>query len=211
MRGSRRRLLVASGGLVASLAGCLGGVPAGSAPSDTADFETTSESTATTEVSDYPATVNATTTVERDEIEYIAANDTVRYVAAYRHSNPDEVENGSEPEREPVYEHVPFEEWVETECASVGAERVNEAMSERLGDAEGVSAGVTNDDGELKIFVAHETTLNRDGDVISEPNVSYDRVRQVAPERAEVTLTLSGRSRSCVVSVATREQEIQQE
>ena len=222
MNGPRRRLLVAAGSLLAGLAGCLGansdgrvsGGVAESEPDDaTTELTRTTESTRTTEpISDYPATVNATTTVEREEIEYVEENDTVRYVAAY--GNPDETEgeDGSAPEREPIYETIPFGEWAEVECASVGSDRVWDAMVERLdGETEGISVSITREDGEPAILVGHQTRLNRDGDVISEPNVSYKHVKRVAPESAEVVLTLDGRTRSCVVPVTTREAEIREQ
>lgn len=222
MNGPRRRLLAASGSVVASLAGCLGRVsdgPAGAPesetettsdePSSTADGTETDE--ATDDSNDYPATVEVTTAVERDEIEYVEGNGTVRYVAAYGSKDP-EGDDETPPEREPIYEHRPFEEWAETECVSAGSRRVHEAMTDRLdGEAEGVSAGMGREDGEMVVRVAHETILDRDGDVVSEPSVPYERVEAVAPERVEATVTLAGRSHSCTVSVTTREMEIRQE
>ncbi|WP_135828702.1 hypothetical protein [Halorussus halobius] len=220
MNGPRRRLLAAAGSVAASLAGCLGAFPEDPSadppstdapePTDRRTRTTTEASTrSTTDASDYPATVNATATVERDEVEYVPENDTVRYVAAYRSTDSGD---DSPPEREPVYETVPFDEWAETECASVAADRVNEVMADRLdGETDGVSAGVTKADGEMAVLVVHQTMSDREGDLVSEPTVSYERVKRVAPERVGVTVEFSGQTRSCVVSVTTREMDLQQE
>lgn len=223
MNSSRRRLLAGAGGLVAALAGCLSSAPGGpgggasespdettstrTATTETATTETTTEETPQTTAADYPETVEVTTTVDRDGLKYVESNDTVRYVAYLRTDR-----SGETPTREPIYEHISFDEWAETECASAAAKRVNEVMAQRLGgDADGISAGITAEDGERVVFVAHQTLLNRDGEVISEPSVSYERVERVAPERVEVTLSFAGRTRECTVAVTTREETIQQQ
>lgn len=212
MNGSRRRLLAASGSLVASLAGCLSSVPgggpsSGARPESEATARTTTDSNGTRSTTDYPDAVAVTTTVERDDLEYVEANDSVRYVAAWRTNH-----SGETPTRKPVYETVPFEEWAETECASAAATRVGEVVSERLGGAdEGIATGVTYERGEATALVVHQTTLDRDGDVVSEPTVSYRRVKRVAPERARVALSFAGRTRECEVPVETRQTTIRQQ
>lgn len=205
MNGSRRGLLAATGGLVA-LAGCLSSVHSGG-PGDDTSSGPGDKSSATTTPGDYPETVEATTTVDRDGLEYVESNDTVRYVAGWQTNH-----SGETPTRDPVYETVPFDEWVDAECASVAARRVGEAMGRRLdGNDDGVAVGVTAEDGERSVVVEHQTMLARDGDVVSEPAVSYERAKRVAPERAEVTLTFAGRTRECVVAVTTRKATIRQQ
>lgn len=231
MNGPRRRLLAVSGSVVASLAGCLGRVPddpgdaletsgddrtAPADPTAPADRTATTDRTApadrtATDAPNYPGTVEVTTTVTRDDVTYVAGNDTVRYVAAYG-SKDSAGDDETPPEREPIYEYVSFEEWAETECASVGAGRVYEVVTERLdGATEGISTGVTSEDGGLAVLVVHRTVLDRDGAVVSEPTVRYERVERIAPERVAVTLTLDGRTHSCTVPVTTRETEIKQQ
>lgn len=207
MNGSRRRLLAASAGLAASLSGCLSSLSGDGPGSDSRGKEAAdSPSPTATRRADFPDTVEATTTIRRDDLEYVESNDTVRYVAAWRTNR-----SGETPTRQPVYSTVPFEEWVETECASTGAERVGEAMAERLGgNDEGISTGVTMEDGEKSALVEHQTRLDREGDLISEPSVSYRRVKRVAPERVVVELTFAGRTRTCEVPVTTRQSTIRQ-
>lgn len=200
---SRRRLLAGTGGLVTALAGCLSSDTDG--PSATSESPPDdSDSTTTT---DYGDTVEVTTTVDREGLEHVASNDTVRYVAGW-HTN----RSGETPTRRPVYETIPFEEWVRAECARVAAERVSEAMDRRLGgNDDGITVGVTAESGERSVFVAHRTMLDRDGGVVSEPAVSYERVERVAPERAAVTLSFAGRTRQRTVGVAARETTVRQQ
>lgn len=206
MNGSRRRLLAASVGLVASFSGCLSSFR-GRAPSDAGseDEETDSPNASTTR-REYSETVNATVTIRRDDLEYVESNDTVRYVAAWRSNH-----SGETPTRQPIYSTIPFEEWAETECASAAAERVGEVLAERLGgNDDGIATGVTTETGEKTALVEHQTRLDREGDLISEPAVSFRRVKRVAPERVIVELTFSGRTRTCEVPVTTRESTIRQ-
>ena len=216
MSASRRHLLAASAGLVSSLAGCLssfsGGDPRdrtpespGREPGDptTTDSPTT-DSPATRE---YPTTVRATTTIDREGIEYVSANDTVRYVARWRTNT-----SGETITRKPIYETIEFEEWAEIECASVAAARVTDVIRERVeGDAESISSAVTTEEGTPIVVVQYRTLLNRDGEVISEPTVPYERVKRVAPRKVAVSLTFEGRKHHCVVQVKTRRIEVRQE
>ncbi|MFC7079805.1 hypothetical protein [Halorussus caseinilyticus] len=61
-----------------------------------------------------------------------------------------------------------------------------------------------------KVVLDYQTLLNRDGEVIPEPTVPYDRVKRVAPRRVTVSLTLDERERACVVRVKTRQTEVRQ-
>lgn len=211
MNGSRRRLLAASAGLAASLSGCLSslgdsrfeGVGSGDGGSAA---ETTESPDSTTRRADFPDTVEVTTTIRRDDLEYVESNDTVRYVAGWRTNH-----SGETPTRKPVYSTISFERWVETECASAAAKRVSEVLTERLGgNDEGIATGVTTETGEKTALVEHQTRLDPEGDLISEPSVSFQRVKQVAPEQVVVELTFAGRTRTCEVPVTTRESTIRQ-
>jgi len=209
MNSSRRRLLAASGGLVASLSGCLSSLSDSrldgvDSSDDGSKDETTKSNTPTSR--EYPETVSVTTTIRREDLEYVESNDTVRYVAAWRTNR-----SGETPTREPVYSTIPFEEWVEVECASAAAERVGEVLAERLGgNDDGIATGVTTETGEKTALVEHQTRLDPEGDLISEPSVPFQRVKQVAPARVVVELTFAGRTRTCEVPVTTRESTIRQ-
>ncbi|WP_135824408.1 hypothetical protein [Halorussus ruber] len=211
MNGSRRRLLAASAGLVASVSGCLsslgdGGLEGVDSSDDVSEAETTESRTPTTTSREYADTVEVTTTIRRDDLEYVESNDTVRYVAGWQTNH-----SGETPTRQPVYSTVPFERWVETECASAAAERVGEVLAERLdGNDDGIATGVTTETGEKTALVEHQTRLDPEGDLISKPSVSYRRVKRVAPETVVVELTFAGRTRTCGVPVTTREATIRQ-
>jgi hypothetical protein len=237
---SRRRLLSVAGGTAAALlGGCTGrragpGSTPGSDAAATTAAETprgTSDRSATTAETDAEPTTEPTpdratpepttgegrpVTVERtvtdDGLTYLNETDEVRYVAAYRHTNRDEVENGSEPEREPVYETVPFERWARTECASVAAAAVGETLEERLGQSlDAVSTGISSGDEGPVVTVAHTVTRDREGDVESRPSVAFDRLVSVTPASADATIVFEGHRHSETIPVRVRHVAIRYE
>ena len=230
---SRRRLLSALA-LSASFSGCLGRTPPaadGSGPTNTPTetTESATPSTTTTEPVSTETTMDDGTratkratgeptsverTVEDEDLEYLPETDEVRYVAAYRHTNHEEVENGSKPEREPVYETVPFDRWARTECLSIGAKGVNDALDERLdGETEGISAGFGRIDGESesRIGVWIETALNRAGEITATPSSGFEEVVAATPRTVEVTFSFAGEERTCTEPVFVREVTVQEE
>jgi hypothetical protein len=146
--------------------------------------------------------ISVETTVERDDIEYRETDDAIRYVARWVRTSPEAVERGEPPEREPRYETIPFERWARTECAHVGAQSVLDVLRTHLGDgAEHLSAGVTTEDSTKVIHVSLVTTLGRDGSLLSEPTVSFERVVAKTPESVAVTITIDGRQYASTVPV----------
>jgi hypothetical protein len=234
---TRRRLLAATGSVAALLAGCVGrrtgpaSAPDDAASATTTESVTTRESASPTESDETETPSTETTeratpdptagagepiTVERtvtdDGLSYLNETDEVRYVAAYRHTNHDEVANGSKPEREPVYETTPFDEWARTECASVAAKAVHETLEERLGRSlDGVSPGVAAHADRLVVAVAHTVTRDRDGDVEHRPNVGFDRLVSVTPASVDATVTFEGHRHSGTVPVRVRHVAIRYE
>jgi hypothetical protein len=82
---------------------------------------------------------------EDDErVEYIEAENTVRYVAGWRHTNHEEVRNGEPPDREPVYGTTPFERWATTRCLTAAGRAAVEHISDELRTDE-VSSGIAGD------------------------------------------------------------------
>lgn len=187
------------------LAGCFGGGPAAGptapATDDGADATTVASPTAVPDVGSgphrgrgEPLSTNATGTPE--DVRYFAGNDTIRYVAGWRHANHEAVvEEGAPPVREPVYEYTPVEDWVATHAADVGAGAVRRALPRRLGVSEpGVSVGFGGRDGERYVIVERTTLRNREGTVIAESNVSYAGVVAAAPRSVTVSLSVGNRS-----------------
>lgn len=196
---SRRRLLSACGLLGASFAGCLGRAPR--SPTDDGPTREPVRGAAD------PVTVERT--VDDEELEYLEATDEVRYVAAYRHTNHDEVENASKPEREPVYETTPFERWGETECAHAAALEVGDIIENAFDGGANTSPGVTTRDGKKVVEADYHTHLDRDGDVISKPSVEFERVVEVTPRSVTATVSLEGHEHADTVPVFVRRATIQ--
>ncbi|MFB6200822.1 MAG: hypothetical protein ABEI98_02315 [Halorhabdus sp.] len=111
-----------------------------------------------------PISTNAT--LDRSEITFYPDNATIRYVAAYRHTNHEAVVNGTAtPECEPVYEFVPVGEWLAVEAPYAGADAVHERVTSRLAGNHSLSTGVSSTENGTRVTVATRTLLSRDGEV----------------------------------------------
>ncbi|SEO03267.1 hypothetical protein SAMN05216388_1007102 [Halorientalis persicus] len=145
--------------------------------------------------------ITADRTVADDELEYLEDEHAVKYVAAWRHTNRTEIEQGEPPEREPVYETTPFEDWATTECASVGADAVAQRIEERIDGDPAASVGITRENGEMAVSVQQTTVRDRDGEVVSEPSVPFERIVEVTPRAVEATVRLADQEHTATVSV----------
>jgi hypothetical protein len=145
--------------------------------------------------------ITADRTVTDDELEYLEDEHAVKYVAAWRHTNRTEIEQGEPPEREPVYETTPFEDWATTECASVGADAVAQRIEERIDGDPAASVGITRENGEMAVSVQQTTVRDRDGEVVSEPSVPFERIVEVTPRAVEATVRLADQEHTATVSV----------
>lgn len=88
---------------------------------------------------------------------------------------------------------TPFERWARRECAEVAADSVVGIVQERLDEpVEGVGSGLRALVFGFVVTVDHTVTRNRDGEVVSEPNVALDRLTAVAPRSITVTVVLDG-------------------
>lgn len=144
--------------------------------------------------------------VEDDEnVEYVASDDAVRYVAAWRHVDREKTDgegdrddqNGTDdgpPEREPVFETTPFERWGETQCLSAAARAAVDHVNDEL-DTDEVGGGVTSTvEGEDRAaFVSVETVLDRDGEVVRESDVEFEELVAATPATVEATYVLGDR------------------
>ncbi|SFK86800.1 hypothetical protein SAMN04487950_1529 [Halogranum rubrum] len=234
MIGSRRSFLHAVGvSLVGVVAGCT--APTDS-PASSADVKSTTTASSTrpgdtstdtrtstaTEDCDTPPntdmqrasgdSVSTNETVTDENVEYLPETDEVRYVAAWRHTNHEEVEEGEKPEREPVYETVPFEEWADVESANIAAKHVRDVVGETL-PTEALSFGVTGENGRLVVLGYLEYLCDRRGTVISQPSeeVTLDAVADAAPATVDVSFTFEEAEATRSVPVYVRRATIHQE
>lgn len=135
-----------------------------------------------------------TRTVESgDEVEYVDGEDAVRYVAARRHTNGEEIEDGEPPEREPVYETVPFEEWAETQGRSAAARAAAEHANAAL-DTDEVGGGITStvESEDVAAYVSVGAVLDRSGDVVHRPEVAFEALVAATPRTVHATYVLEG-------------------
>lgn len=110
-------------------------------------------------------------TITRDSVEHLESTNAVR-------------ENS---------ETQPFDKWARRECAKIGTEEVVPVVDDRLDTSvDGVGSGVRYLIFGPVITVDHTVTRNRDGSIVSEPNVTLDRLITVVPRTMTVTVTLDG-------------------
>lgn len=87
----------------------------------------------------------------------------------------------------------PFRAWARTECLEIGANNVVEIIDDRLDKpVEGVGAGVRYLIFGPVITVDHTVTRDRDGEIVSEPNVPLEDLISVTPHTLQVTVMLDG-------------------
>lgn len=142
------------------------------------------------------APVSTEQTITDEGIEYRPSSDTVKWVK-YR--------SGGDPV---AHETEPFEKWADRRCASVGSDVVLPTIQTRLDkDLQGVGKGVSGETIGLVITVHIGTTYDRDGDVISEPNISVEDLLAVTPRTVRATIKLEGREHSRSVPVFVEETE----
>jgi hypothetical protein len=234
MTRSRRALLGSLAGCTIALAGCVSDPGSRSTPDadGTPSPDPTPDSTATAAPADEAAGEGETSerdpntsepvrggaepitvdrTVTDDDLEYLEDEHAVRYVAGWRHTNRTEIERGAPPEREPVYETTPFEDWARTECASVGADAVATRIEGSVEGDPRVGVGITRENEETAVIVNQTTTLNRDGEVVSEPSVPFERIVAATPRAVDATVRLAGQESSRTVPVWVEKQTVRYE
>ncbi|SEO71950.1 hypothetical protein SAMN04487948_104351 [Halogranum amylolyticum] len=211
MTGSRRSFLHAlSIGSAGLTAGCLG------SESVVQQFGSDDEADASSvpaEPQTKPGeadTLVAEHAVTDENLTYLPDEHAVQYIAMWRHTNREEVEEGEKPERKPVYETKPFDEWAETECRFVASRAAKETVIDRLDSDEnglgaGVSSAVPGYEDELVATINLQWTLDRDGTVVAEPTVTLDRVVAATPKTVEATVSLAEREHTCTVPIVVRE------
>ncbi|WP_225333381.1 hypothetical protein [Halomicrobium urmianum] len=102
----------------------------------------------------------------------------------YRASTGEVVENGRTQS---------FEDWARLECGDVATDAVVGVVADRIGrDLESVGSGLRSLVFGFVLTVDHNVLRNRDGEVISEPNVPVDRLIEAAPRSLTVTVALDG-------------------
>jgi hypothetical protein len=139
---------------------------------------------------------------------YLPDENAVRYVSAHHHTNHGAVENGSEPERAPVYDTVSFERWGRVRCASTAADAVTTTTAERLGrDGLDASVGTTSRGGVPTVVVARTITYDRQGRRVSQTEVPFDALARTAPQWVDTTVSLAGREYDTTVPVWVRVME----
>lgn len=200
----RRAVLAVTATALPLVAGCLSGGPT---DADRTDSTAPASRGPTRGESDVEPEVE---TVESDDdVEYLADEHAVRYVARWR--NEGRGEDG-EPTREPEYETVPFEEWAEIECVEAAGRAAADHVRDELGVG-GVSAGISNGvDGEdIAAVLAIETELDRDGEVVREPAVEFEALVATTPASVDATYVLADQAYRTTPPVYASHQVLRQQ
>ena len=193
----RRRallLLVTGGGL----SGCI--QPTGSGRTDPTREPSENTSSASQESRPEPkgpvrgeneVDISLRVTETDSEVEYVPENDSVRFVSA---------RSGDSAAK---YSTREFEEWAEIQCASAARDPAIRHVEDELGEQVGGSIGGA------EVYVNIMTELDRDGNVTSRPDITFDELVAATPETIEVTYVLEDREHTCAVPVFARHQVFQ--
>lgn len=86
-----------------------------------------------------------------------------------------------------------FEDWARLECGDVATDAVVGVVADRLGrDLESVGSGLRGLAFGFVLTVDHNVLRDGDGEVVSRPNVSLNRLVEAAPRTLTVTVALDG-------------------
>lgn len=139
-------------------------------------------------------------TVTDGDLTYLPDEDAVQYVTGQRVTNADAVEKGAPPEREPVYETVPFDEWAAVESAGVAAGHVSEFARDVFGrDVRLRASAVSRADGKV-VTLDFVSTCYADGETRA-PSLTLDGVADLTPSAVTVSVSLDGRTSEQTVPV----------
>lgn len=203
----RRRAFAGAAG-AALFGGCVAGTPDRSAGGEDADLPDSRGPTR----GESDADVDVRVVEDDPEVEYVPEEGVVRYVAKRRRSNPDATGDGDPPERDPVYETMPFGKWAARRARSAAAGAAADHVASEL-DVADVAGGTTSSvEGEDTVAVVSVTTvLDRSGDVVRRAGVEFEDLVAATPASAGATYVLGERELSLVTSVYARHRVLRQE
>ncbi|WP_137287702.1 hypothetical protein [Halorussus salinisoli] len=136
--------------------------------------------------------------------EYLPDDHAIRYVAYQSANDPDP------PERESAYKTMSFEQWAKTECASLGQQRVMEVVESRLKEHQHVGFACGQYDGDchdLAVKVELSTMRDRDENILSEPTIDYNDLRDITPTSVTATIQYAGLEHTETFPVVVHETE----
>lgn len=138
------------------------------------------------------APVSVERAITDDAVEYRPVSDTVRWSRSTDRTGP--------------YTTEPFERWATRRSASVGSEVVLPTIQNRVDEeVTGIGKAASREIIGMVITVHVGTTYDRDGDVVSEPNVSTEEVVDVTPRSVRTTMVLEGQEYTRSVPVFVEE------
>ncbi|KAB1187365.1 MULTISPECIES: hypothetical protein [Haloferax] len=145
---------------------------------------------------------------DRENIAYIPENDTIRYVSAWRHTNHEAVEAGEKPEREAVYDTLPFTEWAARRCTFAAARAAADHVRTELdvADPRSISGGVSSRvEGERSAAVVESVeTYDWDGNLVHETGVAFETLVAATPRTVHATYVFGERETQLDVPVYAR-------
>lgn len=164
------------------------------------------------------AAVAVRETEDDENVEYLAASNAVRYVAARRArpaarggTDAGERHEADAPAREPVFRTVPVERWGETRCLAAAARVAAAHAGEELGTDEPTGGVVAAVEGAERVACLSVTTvLDGDGALVHDPGVAFDALVAATPASVDATYVLDGREVHRDVPVYARHEVIRE-
>lgn len=110
-----------------------------------------------------------------------------------------------EPQRglaDPINRTVEVDVNVKRECSSAAETIVHDVLQTQLNAPDNVhSGGGETDDGVAAVFVYRRLSINREGAVISSPEITFQSIREAVPESVQVTTTTGSSEHTCQLPV----------
>jgi len=129
-----------------------------------------------------------------DSTEYLEETGQVRYVAR---------REGSGSSREQIYETMSFIDWAQTRCAVITADAAKTHVMEKL-NTDNITAGITSMDNSHVAFLEITIGLDREGEIVHTPSISFEELAEATPSSVESTYVLESRTYERTVPVYTQ-------
>lgn len=100
----------------------------------------------------------------------------------------------------------PAAEWVRTECPYAAVSHVNELLDKRLSDLESITIGRNQSllDEDI-LLVSRIVLFDREGTIVTSPNITFDALQKATPRRVVATVTLDRFKHTCRFPIYVRD------
>lgn len=130
-----------------------------------------------------------------DRYEYLESQNEVRHPHWRNYYQDGETKNYSIPKV------VPAEQWSEEACNDLARSKLADTVEQRVEKTSSMEGIVTGMSSYTDLFVEHGVTLNREGEVVTRPEISYWKLVALTPGSISCTVHVDGQTYSNMINV----------